>query len=227
MVYYFKQGEYLINFFTTQTQIILNLYLLNTKMSTQSTGGSYTMEIKNGDLRGRGFNRYGQLGDGTNTTRLKYTKIVQHNVRVVACGSFHTMIIKKDGTLWGSGGNSNGQLGTGTFVDTKSFVKIMDGVDQVSCGFRHTIVLKGNEIWTFGANNRGQLGDGTITDRNIPVCVCTFRDHRNEIFNSLNHYIIPDLVGIVMKYEAPEVCAYGNTSMCKYGDKVYFKHGSR
>ena len=118
-----------------------------------------------------GDNRYGQLGDGTNTSK-KFPVKIMDNVKYVSAGGGHSMILKKDGTLWACGNNSYGQLGDGTTVDRSTPVKIMDMVAYVSAGRFHTMIVKTDgTLLTCGLNNYGELGDGTNTDKSTPVIV--------------------------------------------------------
>lgn len=79
-------------------------------------GGSHVVAaLADGTLWGWGNNGSGQLGDGTNTTRLVPTSIsALSGVTAVAAGSSHSLAITSDGSVWAWGGNAYGQLGDGT-----------------------------------------------------------------------------------------------------------------
>ena len=55
----------------------------------------------------------GSPGNGTHTT-----------LPLVAAGSSHTVMIRRDGTLWAWGSNDFGQLGNGTNTDSNTPVRI-------------------------------------------------------------------------------------------------------
>ena len=139
-------------------------------------GQSHSAGIRaDGTLWTWGSNIYGQIGDGTQTTRASPVQTGTANTwAFVACGSFHTVAIRMDGTLWAWGYNYYGALGDGTTNNRLSPVQIGTAGDwaTVSCGGHYTLALKkdGN-LWAWGANTSGQLGDGTMINRLVPVPV--------------------------------------------------------
>ncbi|AEC02013.1 fimbrillin family protein [Parasphaerochaeta coccoides] len=158
------------------------------------TGAYHTMLLKNDrTLWAIGFNRYGQLGDGTSgdlNNKKTPVQVTSMNIDpgspvvTVSAGNFYTMIVKKDGTLWATGRNEYGQLGDGTIIDKAIPVQIKDDTDgsvkmtdvaAVSAGKLHTmIVKKDGTLWATGLNDSGQLGDDTTENRNISVQVKGF-----------------------------------------------------
>ena len=84
-------------------------------------------------------------------------------------GSDHAGFIKSDGSLWMWGKNNSGQLGTGAagdFVETP--VRIMVGVQAVSCGNGYTLILKyDGTLW--GCGRTSCLGLGTNENAAAPV----------------------------------------------------------
>lgn len=68
---------------------------------------------RDGKLWARGFNTYGQLGDGTTNSRNTWVKISDEQWMNVNCGMYHTTAIKEDGTVWTFGSGSNYVLGRG------------------------------------------------------------------------------------------------------------------
>jgi len=140
-----------------------------------SCGYRNTAAIKtDGTLWTWGDNFYGQLGDGTSTSRSSPVQTITggSNWKQVSCGSNSTAI-KTDGTLWTWGNNRRGELGDGTETDRSSPVQTIAGGSnwkQVSCGSRSTAAIKTDgTLWTWGLNTFGLLGDGTSTSRSSPV----------------------------------------------------------
>ena len=140
-------------------------------------GASYTVALLyDGSVVVFGSNSWGELGIGVISTRVTIPVPVPNirNVREVACGSIHTILLLNDGTLRAFGANFSGQLGDGTGHDRCSPVTVpnITNARAVACGTWHTVVLLADgTLRAFGDNGDGQLGDGSRTNRNSPVVV--------------------------------------------------------
>ena len=128
-----------------------------------SAGSSHTTFVKtDGTLWVTGLNDYGQLGDGTTTSRVAPVQVAS-GVASVAAGYKHTMFVKKDRTLWAMGRNSSGQFGTGfiTTAPQKTPTQVASDVASVAAGSDNTMFVKTDAtLWTVGSNSSGQLGGG-------------------------------------------------------------------
>lgn len=82
-------------------------------------GGDHALALRSdGTVRAWGYNAYGQVGDGSTTTRaVPVTVTGLGNVASIATGLSHSLAIKNDGTYWAWGQNNMGQLGDGTVVN--------------------------------------------------------------------------------------------------------------
>jgi alpha-tubulin suppressor-like RCC1 family protein len=122
-----------------------------------------------------GFNGSGQLGDGTNTDRMRAVGVAGlANVTAIAAGAMFSLALRADGTVWAWGANDAGQLGDGTVVNRSTPVQVsgLAGVTAIAAGDAHALALLGNgTVVAWGANDQGQLGDGTTTNRARPVTV--------------------------------------------------------
>ena len=122
-----------------------------------------------------GYNNNGQLGLGTSDTNAhsvftQATTNINNDVAQIACGYYHTVILKNDSSVWGCGNAQYGQLGLGNFNNQSTFTKVTTNVNndvkRIACGYNHTFISKNDgSIWACGYNNRGQLGLGDTTDR--------------------------------------------------------------
>ncbi len=111
-----------------------------------------------------GDNSFGQIGDGTTSSKLAATQVgTDVDWFAVAAGGAHTLAIKQDQSLWAWGSNTYGQLGDNTTGD--SLVPIRIGVNQrwlaVAAGRYHSIAIATDgTLWVWGRNAEGQLGLG-------------------------------------------------------------------
>ena len=155
----------------------------------ESTGVYHTLLLKTDNtLYAMGDNDYGQLGDGTTTSRdipapVKISGAPVTNVTAIAAGGDyydggHSLFIKDPGALYATGRNDYGQLGDGTTTNRSTPVPVkINGVAvtdaiAVAAGTYHSLFArKDGTLWAMGWNAAGQLGDGTTTNRATPVQV--------------------------------------------------------
>ncbi|MBP2656492.1 MAG: repeat domain protein [Firmicutes bacterium] len=91
-----------------------------------------------------GFNNYGQLGNGTNTSsNVPVTVSDLSNVITISAGGSHSLALLEDGTVQAWGYNSYGQLGNGTNTSSNVPVTVSDlsNVIAVSAGAYHSLAL--------------------------------------------------------------------------------------
>jgi alpha-tubulin suppressor-like RCC1 family protein len=142
-----------------------------------SMAGMHSCEITqaDGSVRCAGKNSYGEVGDGTTTTRYTAVPVAGlAGVTAVALGWGSSCARKSDGTVWCWGGNGLGQLGDRTQVDhlTPAPVIGLSQVVGISGGQAHVCAVKTDgTVWCWGLNTYGQLGDGTTVNRAQPVQV--------------------------------------------------------
>lgn len=167
-------GDYTLTYSATGLASVTQTITLVALQAVVAGKGPHTLILKSdGTLWATGYNAYGQLGDGTTTSRSSPVQVMT-GVQAVSAGDVHTMILKTDGTLWATGWNLYGQLADGTTTDRLSPVQVMTGVQAVAAGYAYTLILKiDGSLWAAGRNVLGQLGDGTTTDRLSLVQVMT------------------------------------------------------
>lgn len=135
-----------------------------------------------------GANYDWQLGDGTDTRRLKPVKVMD-DVIYACAGDVFTGAIKTDKTLWKWGkwgdkitlqqkvmddaafvASANQAVKTdGTLYNHNTNEAILDNVAEYAAHNHYLAVKKDGSLWVWGQNKYGQLGDGSTTDRTTPV----------------------------------------------------------
>ncbi len=123
-----------------------------------------------------GRNVFGQLGDGSNTTRNTPVQVVglSSGVTAIAAGHLHACALLSTGTVKCWGDNSDGQLGVGTLVPSSIPVDVvgLSGVQSIESGAYYTCaLLQGGAVKCWGFNGSGQLGDNSKQTRSTPTDV--------------------------------------------------------
>jgi alpha-tubulin suppressor-like RCC1 family protein len=142
-----------------------------------------------GQLFMSGSNSWGQLGDGSNSTRRipvnitsRFNLAGNEKITLVRLGDEHAAAISSTGRLWTWGINASGRLGDGTTINkntpteiTSSFnlsgdEKIVNvSLSNYFDGGHSAAYTSSNRVFTWGKNFWGQLGDNTSTDRLVPT----------------------------------------------------------
>lgn len=138
--------------------------------------------LADGDYYDWGFNRSGQLGDGTRhdsdvpvPVRLP-GRVVQVSQGGSSKANGQTLVLLADGALWDWGSGTSGQLGDGG-VSSSSVPQAV----LLPGGVRFRLVASGGsacygidtagKLWAWGQNDLGQLGLRGAADRLRPVTV--------------------------------------------------------
>ncbi len=152
-----------------------------------AAGERHTVILKSdGTVWATGYNYYGQLGVGDTNDRNTFTQCVDARGHItgatdLACGSWHTAIIRGNGEIWQCGSDSNHPLGNSIMKNSEVFIRssmytngstgsteVITGAKQVSCGCNYTAIIHGDgEVWQCGMNNFGQLGTNNKSDANF------------------------------------------------------------
>ena len=157
---------------TTFTQVTTNI---NNDVKQVACGKDFTLILKtNGSLWSCGRNDKGQLGLGDTTNRNTFTQVttnINNDVKQIACGNNHTVILKNDGSLWGCGSYFHGQLGIDAYNTTngkRTLVEIINkdiAILSVNCGGNVTfITLNNGYVLSCGSNGNGQLGINSTSE---------------------------------------------------------------
>jgi alpha-tubulin suppressor-like RCC1 family protein len=133
---------------------------------------------KSAGIKCWGANDFGQLGDGSKTTRPIAVDVAGLTaVAAVAAGENHTCAVTTaGGTLcWGS--NSSGRLGDGSTKDRRTPIGVVglgSGVEDVATGAISCALTVAGGVKCWGANANGELGNGSTKERHTPVAVRGF-----------------------------------------------------
>jgi len=149
-----------------------------TNWSQVSAGFSHSLGLTStGIAYGWGTNNFGQLADGTETSRSSPVTVVGGitNWSQVSAGSSHSLGLTSTGIAYAWGLNSFGRLGDGTTTNRSSPVTVVGGITNWSqlSGGSHSLGLTSTGIaYAWGQGSAGQLGDGTTAlSRTSPVTV--------------------------------------------------------
>ncbi|MEA5031228.1 MAG: hypothetical protein VB025_03690 [Sphaerochaeta sp.] len=138
---------------------------------------------RNGFLVGAGLNQFGQMADGTTSTKKTFSPL-RSSIADIAAGFGHVLYIADTGILYGAGRNEDYQLGDGTRSNSLSLKRIADNVVSAAAGYGHSLyVQRDGSVWAVGQNDVGQLGDGSKTTRPTPVKIAK---NGAKVFSSLS-----------------------------------------
>ncbi|RYE42381.1 MAG: IPTL-CTERM sorting domain-containing protein [Hyphomicrobiales bacterium] len=124
-----------------------------------------------------GANGYGQLGDGTTSSRLTPEPVsgLGSGVVALAADSNHTCAVTSSGSVMCWGRNDNRQLGDGSTANRAFPVQVSGlggNVVSVTAGQGHSCALTdAGAVQCWGWNAFGQLGNGTTAEQLTPVPV--------------------------------------------------------
>lgn len=145
-----------------------------------AAGTNFSLALSTtGTVYGWGYNRFGELGDGTTVDRpvpLAVTMPTGVSFRAVRAGGGFSIALSTAGDVYGWGSNIHGELGDGTTTNRLTPVAVVmpPGVrfTVIDAGWEHALALSTTgAAYAWGSNSFGQLGDGSITNRLVPVAV--------------------------------------------------------
>ncbi|KYQ94330.1 hypothetical protein DLAC_04627 [Tieghemostelium lacteum] len=143
--------------------------LLGKQIAQLSGGLMHSAAVDNqGRVYTWGWNKYGQLGNGTLKKQMtpgKVKDLAQWHISKVSSGRNHTIALTSSGEMLAFGFNACGQLGIGSHTNSRVPTKIVlhDKVIDISCGYYHSLCLTENgEAYSWGYMSDGALGLGEV-----------------------------------------------------------------
>lgn len=150
-------------------------------VSASVQGAAYAL-MPDGTVRAWGYNRAGQLGNGTTTASnvpVEVTGITGAVSLAALYGSVYALM--PDGTVRAWGANDHGQLGNGTTNNYSSVPVQVTGLTSTTAltaaydtyGVVDVVyaLMSDGTVRAWGSNGYGQLGNGTTIDSSTPVQV--------------------------------------------------------
>lgn len=119
-----------------------------------------------------GYNNYGKLGLGDNTSRNTLTQVTSlpafSEDGVISCGLEHSSAVQGNGELLSTGRDVLGQAGFGGAGDKDVFTQVGTEYKKVACGENHTLAIKEvGMIFSTGYNFYGQLALGDNSNKDV------------------------------------------------------------
>ncbi len=152
---------------------------LNRGVKAVAAGWGHTCALTDGGgVKCWGYNKNGELGDGSNTDSNTPVDVrgLESGVTALEAADDHTCALLSNGTVKCWGFNLYGQLGDGTAENRNSPVDVTgltSGTAAVAAGWGHTCALSvsgGVKCW--GNNHYGQVGNGSEKENyHEPVAV--------------------------------------------------------
>ncbi|MDT7508233.1 InlB B-repeat-containing protein [Bifidobacterium sp. H6bp22N] len=156
-----------------------------------SAGAYHALAIgQDGTAWAWGSNTWGQLGDGTITSRPKPKQVPSptnssqpFQVAQISAGWVHSLAIDRSGTAWAWGDNSYRQLGDNTASTQPTPTRVSPPAGQgnagtglatarISAGLYNSMAIgQDGNTYAWGDNQHGQLGNGSLTQSHTPILV--------------------------------------------------------
>jgi alpha-tubulin suppressor-like RCC1 family protein len=135
-----------------------------------------------------GVNDYGQMADGTSTTKVTPTRVLSAvstpltNITDIEANRYNVCVLSNSGSVTGqvycAGHGGNGQMGNGTVTATntyltKAYTSATDatftGATDISVSSHHICAVRNGAAYCWGINTSGQLGTGNASSQSYPT----------------------------------------------------------
>jgi alpha-tubulin suppressor-like RCC1 family protein len=143
----------------------------------------YSAFLNHSTVMTSGYNRYGQLADGTLNNRPFFLPAAGlPKVDGISAGANH-MLAYQGNVVWAWGSNLEGRLGTGAAIPTaggsafatfpQKVTSLAGPIHGVAAGANHSLAIAGDDrtVYAWGGNIVGQLASRTTANSAIPASV--------------------------------------------------------
>lgn len=194
-----------------------------------AAGSYHTLaRLQNGTVLAWGNNSYGELGDGTLTSRGVAVPVSGLSAVVaLAAGEQHSLAADSQGQVWAWGSNEAGRLGQGESDTAQSKLPLkvtgLQGVVAVQAGKAHSLALtRDGQVLAWGSNYSGQLGVSGST-RTSPVPVVFGQDNLRltAIAAVSDHSFALDSDGRLWSWGENEYYQLGHSSYARSSEPRY------
>lgn len=185
---------------TTDRDMPVDVYSLQSGVSAVAAGGLHTCAIVNSGVKCWGCNGSGELGNGSfdnSSVPLDVEGLDTGATAITAAGG-HVCAVTFGGGVKCWGYNDAGQLGDGSYNRSqfpRSVVGISYGAVAVSAGDHHTCAIHGSTVKCWGSDSSGQLGNGSGSTNPYAANVTGLPDGVNSLGAGGNHTCISTVAG--------------------------------
>jgi alpha-tubulin suppressor-like RCC1 family protein len=155
----------------------VQVFGLTNRVTSIVTGARHTCAIRDGAVLCWGDNRWGQLGDGSESNRNQPVQVneLEQGVVALASASDSTCALLESGGVRCWGRNLSGELGDGSNdrrTEPVNVYSLSSGVIEIAAGEFHYCALHVDQgVLCWGNNQNGQLGTASSGNANVPAPV--------------------------------------------------------
>ncbi|OYT93925.1 MAG: RCC1 repeat-containing protein [Burkholderiales bacterium PBB3] len=195
--------------------------------------GSYhsLARMRDGSALAWGNNAYGELGDGTLTSRGLPLKVIGlAGVVALAAGEQHSLAVDNQGKVWAWGSNENGRLGQGNADQANSKLPLqvvqLQNVIAVQAGKAHSLALtQDGRVFAWGTNFSGQLGvSGSSRSTPTPIEFLLPNTRITAIAAASDHSFALDSEGRLWSWGENEYYQLGHRAYARSNEPRYLSN---